>query len=114
MRGQSRSPLPRTPILTRPFPGHTLTEPPPNYPFVVGSSRQTPQQTSRGTKRKTVTPTALPFGARATKALALDQRAVRRTKQVVKKRATQAAKKKARQTANKGVSKLVKSWLKFK
>ena len=40
VRRQSPAQLPRTPTATLPHPSRTVTAPPPNYPFVVGPSRQ--------------------------------------------------------------------------
>ena len=124
VRRQSRSPLPRTPILTTPFYEQVLTEPPPNYPFVVGPSKQTPQETSRGTKRKIRTP--IPSAVRqhvkrlsASKdtGSAIAQRTRAGKKKVthaVKKKATQTVKTKAKQTAADEGTKFLKNWLKYR
>ena len=94
-----RSPLPRTPILTRPFQSDVLTSPPADYPFVVRSG-QTPQQVAKGSKRKNG-PELPPvvFGGQGKKVIALDTSApiVQRTRQAVKK----TVKTKAKQTGAK-------------
>ena len=97
---QSRSPLPRTPILTKPFPGHALTEQPPNYPFVFGSSRQAPQQGATSPKR--TTPKRIPSEVRQhVKRLRelkkTESGIAQRTRQAAKTKVTQGVKKKATQ-----------------
>ena len=100
---KSTSPLPRTPILTRPFPRDVLTAPPADYPFVV-RSRQPPQQVAKGTKRKNAPPPGVEFGTKGPKVIGVDKRAL----------LVQRAKKKAKREAPKETTKVLKNWLKFK
>ena len=117
----------QSPIARLPHPSHRVTAPPPDYPFVVGPSRQTPQpirplpdpsfdypvvaqeaynlqEAAKGVQRRKRK--RVPSEVRQHVKRLSQTPIARRTRQAVQKRAKEAA-------ASKG-TKLLKSWLKFK
>ena len=127
VRRQSPAQLPRTPIASLPHPSHRVTAPPPDYPFVVGPSRQTPQpirplpdpsfdypvvaqeayalqEAAKGAQRKKRK--RVPSEVRQHVKRLSHTPIARRTRKAVQKRAKEAATSKGTQ--------FLKSWLKFK
>ena len=122
-----RRQLPRTPIASLPRPSHRVTAPPPDYPFVVGPSRQTPHSI-----RPLPDPT-FDYPVVAEEAYALQEAAKgfqrRKRKRVpsdahqhvkrlshtpIARRTRKAVQKKAKEAAASKGTKLLQSWLKFK
>ena len=134
VRRQSPAQLPRTPILYEPFRSsgvsygpHRVSAPPPDHPFVVGPSRQTPQPI-----RPLPDPTFdYPLVAQEAYNLQEADKGVQRRKRKrvpsevrqhvkrlshtpIARRTRQAVQKKAKEAATSKGTKLLKSWLKFK
>ena len=134
VRRQSPAQLPRTPILYEPFRSsgvsygpHRVSAPPPDHPFVVGPSRQTPQPIRPlpdptfdypvvGEEAYNLQEANKGVQRRKRKRVPSEVRQhVKRLSQTPIARGTrQAVQKKAKEAATSKGTKLLKSWLKFK